>query len=180
MHARESIDAGPASETVTTSGADLVEKAALLTNPASGIANDFLNHFNEIFLLVENLPVLLPEMVDELMEWKPITYVQYFERSTLPGRGQALADYERIDPEFRRAFDATIDKLNEKALSIVTVIARHRNPDGGLDADDVSEFCAEASRELRDALDSASSMVNSGKSDSADSAQTLADRLLSG
>lgn len=52
----------------------LEERAASLVNPASGIANDYLNHFNEVLLLIENLPTLLPEMLDELLEWRPVTY----------------------------------------------------------------------------------------------------------
>ena len=50
----------------------LEAQAAALVNPKSGIANDYLNHFNEVFLMIENLPILLPEMVDELMEWRPM------------------------------------------------------------------------------------------------------------
>lgn len=178
MHVLEAVSAAPASEAGTTCAKDIAEKAALLTNPVSGIANDFLNHFNEIFLLVENLPVLLPEMVDELMQWQPITYVGYFERSNLPGRSQAIANYERVDPAFRNSFDALIDRLNTLALKIIAGIGRHRNDDGGLAAEDVADFCAEAAREFRTALDLASSMVNTGKSGEAESAQTLADRLL--
>lgn len=165
-------------EPARTAATDLAERAALLTNPVSGIANDFLNHFNEIFLLVENLPVLLPEMVDELVQWQPITYVEYFERSNLPGRSQALADYERIDPAFRRAFDVAIERLNAMALRTIVGIGRYRNDEGGLEADDITEFCAEAASELREALDAASSMINTGKSGIADPAQSLADRLL--
>ena len=59
-------------------------RASALVNPASGVANDYLNHFNEILLLIENLPALLPEMVDELLGWKPVSYRGYFERSPLP------------------------------------------------------------------------------------------------
>ena len=178
MHTLEAVPASPTSDTDEIQAQTLVEKAALLTNPVSGIANDFLNHFNEIFLLVENLPVLLPEMVDELMQWQPISYVEYFERSNLPGRSQALADYERIDPVFRRSFDAAVARLNALALEIIAVIGRHRNADGELAAEDVSDFCAQAACELREALDAASNMVNTGKSAAAESAQTLADRLL--
>jgi hypothetical protein len=178
MHVLETASAAPASEAGTTLAKDIAEKAALLTNPASGLANDFLNHFNEIFLLIENLPVLLPEMVDELMQWQPITYLEYFERSNLPGRSQALADYERIDPAFRTSFEALIDRLNTLALQIIAGIGRLRNDDGGLAAEDVAEFCADAALEFRKALDLASSTVNKGKSGEGESAQTLADRLL--
>ncbi len=48
-----------------------LKQANHLVNPNSGIANDFLNQYNEILLLVENLPVLLPEMVDDLLAWRP-------------------------------------------------------------------------------------------------------------
>lgn len=177
MHLPKPNDAPPVNDTVTNVALKLTEKAALLTNPVSGIANDFLNHFNEIFLLIENLPILLPEMVDELMQWQPITYVQYFEHSNLPGRSLALAEYERIDPAFRQAFDATIDQLNALALRIVAGVGRHRDDAGEINVEDVSEFCAEAARELREALDAVSNMVNSGNTGASESAQNIADRL---
>ena len=47
-----------------------LKQANHLVNPTSGIANDFLNQYNEILLLVENLPILLPEMIEELLAWK--------------------------------------------------------------------------------------------------------------
>ena len=34
---------------------DIEERAAELVNSASGIANDFLNHFNEVLLLIEKV-----------------------------------------------------------------------------------------------------------------------------
>ena len=88
--------------------ADLEKRAACLVNPASGIANDYLNHFNEVLLLIENLPTLLPEMLDELLEWRPVTYREYFAKSLLPGSARALEIYEGLDESFRREFEGII------------------------------------------------------------------------
>jgi len=76
-------------ENETANVDSLEQRAACLVNPASGIANDYLNHFNEILLLIENLPTLLPEMLDELLEWNPVTYREYFAKSQLPGSARA-------------------------------------------------------------------------------------------
>jgi hypothetical protein len=152
----------PEQMTIDADPSDLAARAACLINPASGIANDFLNHYNEILLMVENLPVLLPEMVDELMQWRPTTYVEYFQKSPLPGGRYALARYEQIDPAVRLPFEELVEQLNAKAVEIVAKISAHRRADGSIEADEVAGFCAAASEDLRTLLDAAAAFVNFG------------------
>src|SRR5262245_13154692 len=115
----------------------LEERAAALVNPASGIANDYLNHFNEILLLIENLPALLPEMIDEIISWKPISYRQYFTNSPLPGSAATLEIYDTLDNEFREDFETMIAILDKIILESIGVITGARRPDGTLDPADV-------------------------------------------
>lgn len=157
---------------------DLEQRAACLVNPASGIANDYLNHFNEVLLLIENLPTLLPEMLDELLEWKPVTYREYFAKSQLPGSARALEIYEGLDEDFRREFEGIIDGINAMATASIDVIRAHRSADGELDPSRVSEFCENASCAIRSALNRASDLVNNGKDKPAESPQGMADRLI--
>lgn len=157
----------------------LEERAAALVNPASGIANDYLNHFNEILLLIENLPTLLPEMLDELLEWKPVTYREYFAKSLLPGSARALQIYDGLDDGFRREFESIIDGVNAMAVASVEVIRAHRTPDGELDPSTVSDFCENASCAIRSALNRASDLVNNGRESAAETSQGMADRLIS-
>ena len=178
MHHATSTACGGFGGLARCSPSDLIERAALLTNPASGIANDFMNHFNEIVLLVENLPLLLPEMLDELMQWQPTTYRAYFERSNLPGRNEALETYERIAPELRAAFDAAVEGLNDRARRIIALIAMQRDAAGNLAAESVADLCAAASRDLREALARAASLVDTGHPASCEPPQSVADRLL--
>lgn len=142
---------------------DLNARAACLINPDSGIANDFLNHFNEILLLVENLPVLLPEMIDELLAWHPVTYVEYFRRSSLPGREPALRRYFELPDTTRIGFERLVDALNAKAVGIVSDIGKHRSPDGAIDPNDVAELCGIAAQDYRDALRVLTAFVNTGR-----------------
>jgi hypothetical protein len=156
----------------------LEERAAALVNPASGIANDYLNHFNEILLLIENLPTLLPEMLDELLEWKPVTYREYFAKSQLPGSVRALQIYDGLDENFRRDFESIIDGINAMALASIEVIRAHRSQTGDLDPSRVSEFCENASSAIRSALNRAADLVNNGRTSAAESPQGMADRLI--
>lgn len=156
----------------------LEERAACLVNPASGIANDYLNHFNEILLLIENLPTLLPEMLDELLEWRPVTYREYFAKSQLPGSARALAIYEELDEAFRRDFESIIDGINAMATASIDVIRAHRSPDGEIDPSRVSDFCENASCAIRSALNRASDLVNNGREAVGESPQGMADRLI--
>jgi hypothetical protein len=165
------------SETGTANGT-LEERAAALVNPASGIANDYLNHFNEVLLLIENLPTLLPEMLDELLEWRPVTYREYFAKSQLPGSARALEIYDGLDEAFRRDFESIIDGINAMAVASIEVIRAHRSQAGDLEPERVSDFCENASSAIRNALNRAADLVNNGRTDATESAQGMADRLI--
>jgi hypothetical protein len=154
------------------------ERAARLVNPASGIANDYLNHFNEVLLLIENLPTLLPEMLDELLAWQPVTYREYFGKSLLPGSGAALQIYDNLDEGFRQEFESIIDGINAMALASIEVIRAHRTPNGEIDPSKVSDFCENASSAIRSALNRAADLVNNGHVRVSETPQGMADRLI--
>ena len=156
----------------------LEARAAALVHPASGLANDYLNHFNEVLLMIENLPVLLPEMVDELIAWKPISYRQYFSGSNLPGSAEALMIYETLDQDFRRDFETLITLLDKIILESVSLIMAHRRDDGMIEADDIEATCVKLADALRAVLEQTSNIVNHGYSGAAEQPQQMADRIL--
>jgi hypothetical protein len=171
-------DGGLPQASVQDNDSELAARAAQLVNPKSGIANDFLNHFNEILLLIENLPLLLPEMVDELLQWRAKTYREYFQNSNLPGSGAALEIYANLEAEFRRDFEMMVARLNLMALEDIHYIREHRGPNGEINPDEVSEFCETAAAEFRTGLEAAANMVNHGQASPPETPQHMADRLL--
>lgn len=156
----------------------LAKQASELVNPKSGIANDYLNTFNEILLLIENLPVLLPEMVDELLQWKPTGYREYFQASSLPGSRVALEIYDGLPEPIRSHFERMIEAVNGVALASVDTIKTHRCPEGNIDPDHVTDYCEKASMEMRLQLEQLSDFVNNGYQPSSETPQDMADRIM--
>jgi hypothetical protein len=155
-----------------------LREASNLVNPASGIANDYLNQYNEILLLVENLPVLLPEMVDELLAWKPKSYREYFETSPLPRGDIAIKIYQSLNPNFRQLFEAHVQSINAFANTAITVLGDQTHGHGDLSQEYIEAFCAEISKILRAEIEKANDFVNHGLNIARETPQQMADRIM--
>jgi len=94
------------------------ELAAANINPATGLATDYLNHFNEITMLI-GLVADMPEMIDEVRQWRPAGYEQHFERSGFTGRALAIAAYRTARPAVRRAFEEAIAAFDRAILALI-------------------------------------------------------------
>ena len=73
-------------------------------NPATGLATDYLNHFNEAIMLLEMLSSC-PECRDDFLGWRPLSYREHFEASRFKGRALAIAAYDAADPSLRGCLD---------------------------------------------------------------------------
>jgi hypothetical protein len=81
-------------------------------NPCTGLATDYLNHFNEAIMLLEMLPVA-PDCKEDFLEWRPMSYVEHFAASHFKHRDLAIAAYEVADPVFRRQLDEITGRMNQ-------------------------------------------------------------------
>jgi len=73
-------------------------------NPATGLASDYLNHFNEAIMLLEMLSSC-PDCLDDFLSWRPMSYREHFEASRFKGRALAIAAYDAADPSLRDCLD---------------------------------------------------------------------------
>lgn len=148
-----------------------------IVNPASGLANDYLNLFNEIVMLIEQLPVM-PELIDDILKWRPVSYQTYFANSVLPDRASALEAYRALDAGFRRDFEAVVADLDRRAVGAVVAIRRQYKRQGGISPEAIAELCARGGESIREVLLTASDLVNHGRRLPRETAQERADRLL--
>ncbi|MBI1206064.1 MAG: hypothetical protein GC191_02120 [Azospirillum sp.] len=74
------------------------------------LATDYLNHFNEIVMLIEMVPDMAM-MFEECLAWQPKSYQQHFQESGFSDRDLAIAAYQRVPTKFRRPFEDTIEHL---------------------------------------------------------------------
>lgn len=84
-------------------------------NPATRLATDYLNHFNNVVMLLE-LISSMPECADEVLSWQPVSYEDYFAHSHFRHRDLAILAYRHADPVLRGRFDGMVEALNTSML----------------------------------------------------------------
>jgi hypothetical protein len=85
-------------------------------NPQTGLATDYLNHFNEAIMLLELLAET-PECRADFFAWQPKNYGEHFAASNTKHRDIAIAAYAEADPALRQRLDALADSLNDILLA---------------------------------------------------------------
>lgn len=71
------------------------------------LATDYLNHFNEIVMLIEMIPDM-PDMLDECLLWQPKSYQEHFRDSGFSDKELAIEAYDHVPSKFRSPFEASI------------------------------------------------------------------------
>jgi hypothetical protein len=87
-------------------------------NPRTGLATDYLNHFNEAIMLLEMIPDM-PECSEDFLAWQPLSYSEHFTASNFKARDLAIEAYEAADAKIRTEFDS----LTTAMTSILTAVS---------------------------------------------------------
>ena len=86
-------------------------------NPRTGLATDYLNHFNEAIMLLEMIPDM-PECAEDFLGWQPLSYCEHFTASNFKARDLAIEAYDSADQAIRAEFD----NLTSAMTSILTAV----------------------------------------------------------
>jgi hypothetical protein len=86
-------------------------------NPRTGLATDYLNHFNEAIMLLEMIPDM-PECAEDFLSWRPLSYCEHFMASNFRARDLAIEAYDAADAKVRAEFDRITDTMT----SILTAV----------------------------------------------------------
>lgn len=78
-------------------------------NPATGLATDYLNLFNEAIMLFE-MGLDMPDMAEELADWQTRGYVEHFEKSGFEMKDVVINAYRHAPADARRDFDDVCDR----------------------------------------------------------------------
>ncbi|WP_213737905.1 hypothetical protein [Bradyrhizobium sp. dw_411] len=87
-------------------------------NPRTGLATDYLNHFNEAIMLLEMIPDM-PECSEDFLAWQPLSYSEHFTASNFKARDLAIEAYQAADANIRAEFDS----LTTAMTSILTAVS---------------------------------------------------------
>lgn len=130
-------------------------------NPGTYLATDFLNHFNEMLMLIEMLPSM-PECAEDIFAWRPMSYCDYFQQSTFKEKDLAVSVYEHVDAALKARFESLIAKIDEKIFGLIEAISKL---EGAITPDALEPIAFSASTEVRPLIDHASALINGTKSE---------------
>ncbi|MFT5540196.1 MAG: hypothetical protein ACI82H_001722 [Alphaproteobacteria bacterium] len=120
------------------------------------LATDYLNHFNEAMMLLELVPDM-PECIEDLTDWQPVSYEGHFQRSGFAGKDVAIEAYTHAPDMYRKPFDEIIRQLNELILVAIkgasAMIHRDR-------IDDASVIISFAMPEIKRLQGNAGAIIN--------------------
>ena len=121
MSPTAAIQARSASPTPPPTGHIDEARAAVLRaaniNPRTGLATDYLNHFNEAIMLLEMVPDM-PECAEDFLTWTPLSYAEHFWASNFKARDLAIDAYDSADEHIRTEFD----NITTAMTSILTAV----------------------------------------------------------
>lgn len=125
-------------------------------DPATLLATDYLNHFNEIVMLLE-MVADMPEILEECKEWQPKSYCDHFRDSTIADKDLAIEAYEFVPPHFKAPFEQTVEVIND--LIAVAVSTLDEQIAGG-NMDLVRESATRRSQNIQRLMDTASGIIH--------------------
>jgi hypothetical protein len=130
--------------------------AATNVNDDTFLATDYLNHFNEIVMLLEMVPDM-PDILEDAKDWQPKTYAQHFLDSGLSDSEITIEAYENAPAEFREPFDVTVERMNRVVIKGIERI------EGALDSprpEDLAAAAATVTSLLQRLVDIASAIIH--------------------
>ncbi|MGZ3297997.1 MAG: hypothetical protein ACXU8O_03185 [Asticcacaulis sp.] len=110
------------------------ERLAANVNPVTGLATDYLNLFNEAIMLFE-MGLDMPDMAEELADWKTHGYVEHFERSGFEMKDVVISAYAHAPAAVRSAFDACCERAQSVFASSIDILLSSNLHDDAARAD---------------------------------------------
>lgn len=87
-------------------------------NTETLLATDYLNHFNEVVMMLDMLPDM-PDCLDMVKEWQPKSYKDHFHDSTIADKDLAVECYDHVKPVQKKAFEDTIMQVDSLIFSAI-------------------------------------------------------------
>ena len=125
-------------------------------NPISFLATDYLNHFNEIIMLMEMI-MDMPDCIEDMVDWAPKSYPAHFADRAFSDKELAIEAFDLAPERYKSTFDSMISQMDLLAETAITEIKQ------AVDADDMAALEVTVQgpcRELRLAAEKAGAVIN--------------------
>ena len=125
-------------------------------DPRSLLSTDYFNHFNTVIMLLGMLPEM-PELLDEIDQWKFITYCQHFQESGLDFAPLAIEAYEHVPAKKREKFERKCEEISNFVEMSRLGLRRLLETQ---DMDRFAELARRTSRDMQSMVDDGGAIVH--------------------
>ena len=137
--------------------ADLRQRlAGTNINEQTFLATDYLNHFNEIEMLIEMLPSM-PDCLEDICMWNPKTYEEHFSDSGFRDKDLAILAFRQAPEIVRKRFDETIALLDRCLIDAIESLKETYEMGA---PERLEVLCEKFTVEIRGHIDHASAIIN--------------------
>jgi len=141
-------------------------------NALTGLATDYLNHFNEAIMLLDMLSSC-PDCRAEFLNWQAVGYREHFAASNFKSRDLVIAAYEGADPALRGRLDGLAAAMTAM-LEAVRAVMQSDLPPEITDA-----LAVRAGAQLKSMVTRAGAVINgAADTDVPQAPQTVIDGLM--
>jgi hypothetical protein len=139
-------------------------------DPGSLLSTDYFNHFNEVIMMFSMLPDM-PELLDEVDQWKFKSYCEHFSESGLSWGQLAIECYGAARPDIRDRLERIVMQID---MLVIEARTKLRQAVEENNMPKFADIARTSSLELQGMVDDGSSVVH-GRESSAD--QTTIDSM---
>lgn len=125
-------------------------------NDLTLLATDYLNHVNEIVMLLELVPDA-PECLEDCRAWQPLSYEDHFRNSGIADKELAIDAYPWSPPQYKKPFDRLVKEMNR--LVAISVDRLGELVEKG-DEEQLRFVATRASQNLQDLIGKASAVIH--------------------
>lgn len=125
-------------------------------NPQTFLATDYLNHFNEIVMLLDILADC-PECFEDARSWQPKSYAQHFADSSLSDRDLTVEAYRKAPAKYRHRFDRIVEHMDNLVLF---ALRRLEAPVAGQDTAMIQRIAGAVAQRMQELVAMASAVIH--------------------
>ncbi|TGY89950.1 hypothetical protein E5163_02085 [Marinicauda algicola] len=129
-------------------------------HPETGLATDYLNHFNEVVMLMDMLSDM-PECAEDMLAWEPCGYVEHFRRSSFAARDLAIAAYGAAPKAVRAHLETIVLQIDAEVARAQSLLR------AGASRAVLAEIARLADEDIRPLISAASGAIH-GRIDGAE------------
>jgi hypothetical protein len=133
------------------------QAAAANISPQTLLATDYLNHFNEIVMMLEMLADC-PECIEDAQAWMPKSYQEHFRDSSFKDKELAITAYDHAPSKYRRPFETVVAAINRMISR--TVLTASEMIEKGEDGEVLRFKMGEATQNIQRLMDHANAIIH--------------------